>query len=127
MLLNWVKFPTNKIGWIVPFEVETPDYMPVEVENEYAKFIGFDRVKIVYENEEDSLTVWATTEIGWNNVSNWDEKISLTDGRRAYYTESGSTQMVSWQNGKEVEYAIDYEGNTPLNKDELIRIASSIK
>ncbi len=127
LILDWVKFPTKMIGWIVPFEVITPEYLPFEAEEEYAEFIGFDRVRLVFENAEDSLAIWVTSEIGWNHVSNWDEKLTFEDGRRAYYTESGGNQMLSWRNGKEVEYAINYEGNTPLSKDELIQVASSIK
>ncbi|MGM7701790.1 DUF4367 domain-containing protein [Pseudalkalibacillus sp. Hm43] len=115
------------INWIVPFEVVTPAYLPFEAEEEYAEFTGFDRVRLVFENAEDSLGIWVTSEIGWNNVTDWDEELTFEDGRKAYYTESDGTQMLSWRNGKEVEYAIDYVGKEPLSKDELIQVASSIK
>ncbi len=111
---------------MAPFNVETPDYFPFEVEDKYGKFIGFDRVKLVYKNSDESLTVWVTSEIGWNNVSSWDEQITLSDGNKAYYNKSDKTQMISWRNNN-VEYAIDYEGNKLLDKNELIKFASSIK
>ena len=113
-------------SWFVPFKVETPSYIPIEAENEFAKVFIFNRVKIVYKNQNESLTVWATSKIGWNNVSSWDEKITINDETTAYYNESGDVQIISWRLGK-VEYAIDYKGNEPLPIEKMIKMASSIQ
>src|SRR5699024_124066 len=107
-------------------KVESPSYIPLNVEDSYSKVVGFNKVKIVYENQDGSFTTWATSKIGWNNVSSWDEKITLENGTTAYYTETDDVQMISWIKDK-VEYAIDYSGDKSLSKDELIKMASSIK
>ncbi len=125
-LFYFIKLPVNMAGWFVPFKVEIPNYIPLNVENSYVKVVGFNRVKIVYENLDESLTTWATSEIGWNNVSSWDEKITLENGTTAYYNVKNDVQMISWRMDK-VEYAIDYTGDKSLPKDELIKVASSIK
>jgi hypothetical protein len=126
VIFYYVKLPVGMAGLFVPFKVETPEYLPFKVENKYAKFAGFDKVEIIYENQNETLTVWATSNIGWNNVSEWDEKVTLGDSATAYYGETDNVQMISWR-VDEVEYAIDYEGNMSLDKEELIKIASSIK
>jgi hypothetical protein len=126
VIFYYVKLPVSMAGLFVPFKVETPEYLPLNVENKYAKFAGFDKVEIIIENPNETLTVWATSDIGWNNVSEWDEKVTLFDGSTAYYNETDNIQMISWRIN-DVEYAVDYEGTKPLNKEELIKIASSIK
>ncbi|UTT42654.1 DUF4367 domain-containing protein [Exiguobacterium aurantiacum] len=83
------------------------------------------QVKLVYENDVESLTIWATTNLGWNHVTGWDESIKLSDGSSGHYTEVDQTKMVSWQY-ENVEYAIDYSGSR-LSKEELLKIASSIE
>lgn len=123
ILISTVKLPVHAAGWIVPFDVNEPGYIPFDVENRYSEISGFDRVKLVYENSEESLTFWATTETGWNNVSNWDEEVTLDDGTTAYFTSSDETQMISWQKN-DVEYAIDYTSAKPIAKSELIKVAS---
>jgi hypothetical protein len=125
-IIYFFKLPVNMAGWFVPFKVGTATYIPISVENQYSKLIGFNRVKTVYENPDETITVWVTSEIGWNNVSNWDEHFSLDDGTTAYYNSSDTVQMISWRKGK-VEYAIDFKGTSPLSKDVLIKIASSLK
>jgi hypothetical protein len=126
MIFYLIKLPVNMASWFVPFKVEKPTYIPLDIESEYAKVVGFDRVKIIYKSPEESVTVWATSKIGWNNVSSWDESITLTDGTPAYYNESDDLQMISWRMDK-VEYAIDFKGQQSLSRDELIKVASSIK
>lgn len=126
MILYLIKLPVHMAGWFVPFKVEIPTYIPIDIESEYAKAVGFDRVKVIYKNPEESMTVWATTKIGWNNVSSWDESITLIDGTPAYYNESEGMQMISWRLDK-VEYSIDFKGQEPLSKGDLIKVASSIK
>lgn len=126
ILFNFAKLPLNMAGWFVPFKVELPNYVPLDVEKSYVKVVGFNSVKIVYENQNESLTTWATSEIGWNNVTSWDEKVTLDKGTTAYYNKTNDAQMISWRIDK-IEYAIDYTGNKPLSKEELIKIASSIK
>lgn len=126
IIFFFAKLPINMAGWFVPFKVEAPNYIPFTVENRYSKIVGYNKVKIVYENQEGSLTTWVTSKIGWNNVSSWDEKTTLENGTAAYYTETDDVQMISWRKDK-VEYAIDYSGDKSLPKDELIKIASSIK
>lgn len=126
MIVYFTKLPANMASWLVPFKVEMPTYIPLDIESEYAKVVGFDTVKIAYDSTEESVTFWATSKIGWNNVSSWDESITLNDGTPAYYNESDNIQMLSWRMD-EVEYAIDYEGKRLLSKDELIKIASSLE
>ncbi|MCF6139536.1 hypothetical protein [Pseudalkalibacillus berkeleyi] len=123
LLISTVKLPVHAAGWIVSFDVNELLYIPFDVENRYSEISGFDRVKLVYENSDESLTYWATTEIGWNNVSSWDETLTLNNGTTAYYTSTDETQMISWRTG-DVEYAIDYTSTKPIAKSELIKVAS---
>jgi len=125
VIFYFIKLPVRMAGWFVPFEVETSALIPIKVENSYAKVIGFERVKIIHENPEQSLTIWVTSEIGWNNVDSWDEKTKLMDGTTAYYTETADTQLISWRMG-EVEYSIEYKGKKSLSKVKLKEMASSI-
>ncbi|GAA0344034.1 hypothetical protein GCM10008967_38090 [Bacillus carboniphilus] len=126
ILFNFVKLPVTMAGWFVPFKVDTPTYLPLDVEHQYAKVVGLDTVKILYKGSGGTITVWATTNIGWNNVSTWDEQVSLLDGTTAYYDFIDNMQMISWKKGN-VEYAVDYQGEPLLAREELIEIASSIK
>lgn len=126
ILFYYIRVPVSTASWFVPFKVESPSYIPLNVENSYAKVVGFDRVKLVYECTEDTLATWVNTKIGWSNVSSRDEKITLVNGTPAYYNETEEGQMISWQL-EDVEYAIDFTGNTPISKEQLIKIASLIK
>ncbi len=126
ILFYYIRLPISTVSWFVPFKVESPSFIPLNVENSYAKVVGFDRVKLVYESTDDTLTTWVTTQIGWSNVSSWDEKVTLVNGTPAYYNETDEVQMISWRL-EDVEYAIDFTGSTPVPKEELIKIASSIK
>lgn len=121
-IIYFMKLPVHMADWFVPFEIAEP-YIPFKVENSYSKIIGFDRVKLVYENENESITLWATTEIGWNNVSSW-ETVQLR-GATGYYNETSDIQMISFKVDS-VEYAIDYRGKEFMSKEELIKIANSI-
>lgn len=121
-IVYFMKLPVHMADWFVPFKVIEP-YIPFEVENSYSKIVGLDRVKLVYENEKESITVWATTEIGWNKVSSW-ETVQLR-GATGYYNETAEIQIISFQVDS-VEYAIDYRGKEFMSKEELIKIANSI-
>ncbi|RDU37805.1 hypothetical protein DRW41_08270 [Neobacillus piezotolerans] len=120
-----VKIPISAAGLL--FKVEPPAYLPIEAEQSYAKVIGFNRVQLIYENQNESIIVWATSKLGWNNVAGWDETLSLPDGTPAYFTVGADDiQMFSWTKGK-VEYSIDYRGTRDLGKEEFIKTALSMK
>lgn len=110
---------------LVPFEVNEPTYLPIETTNQHSNLVNLNQVKLVYQNDVESLTIWATTDVGWNHVTNWDEQIKLLDGSSGYYTEVDQIKIISWQY-KNVEYAIDYSGNR-LSKEELLNIANSFE
>jgi hypothetical protein len=124
-VLSTGKLPVSMAEWFVPFKVEEPTYIPIESDKKYSNVIGLDRVKLVYENPNETLTLWATTKIGWNVVSNWDERITLPNGITGHYDEHDDVKMLSWRKGK-VEYAIDYKGQN-LSKEDLIEVAISLK
>ncbi|WP_226682482.1 hypothetical protein [Sutcliffiella horikoshii] len=125
--IPFIKLPVNAAGLLVPFKVESATYVPIDVEKQYSKISGFNRVKTVYENQEESISVWATSEIGWNNVSNWDEQITLNDGTTAYYNViDDNVHMISWRKDG-VEYAIDYKGVKEISKEKLIKMVQSIE
>ncbi|MFN4214864.1 hypothetical protein [Exiguobacterium sp.] len=109
----------------VPFHVAPPSHLPLQVEEQHAYLQNLNQVRLVYKNETESLTVWATTEIGWNHVSSWDDEVRIRDGLDGHYTEFDDMKMVSWQQDN-VEYAIDYTGDH-LSKEDLLHIASSIQ
>lgn len=123
LIFPHIKLPNVMANQLVPFKVEEPSYLPIKTSKTYSHVIGSDRVETVYENKNETITVWATTDIGWNVVSNWTEQIVLSNGIRGYYNEQDSLQMISWRKGN-VEYAIDYEGEN-LTKEDLIEIAAS--
>ncbi|WLD94721.1 hypothetical protein [Alkalihalobacillus sp. AL-G] len=124
ILVSSLSLSTKVASFLLPFEISTPEELPFEAEETYVKIIGSDRVKIIYENNADQLVLWITTEIGWNNVSSWDEKGSLKNGIIAHYTESSSPKL-SWRKDG-LEYALDYSGSRDLDKNDLIKIANSI-
>ncbi|WP_409271928.1 hypothetical protein V1499_19855 [Neobacillus sp. SCS-31] len=125
MVVSFVKFPVSVAG--IFFKVEPPAYVPIQADHTYARAIGYNKVQLIYENQNESVIVWATSKLGWNNVSDWDESLTLPDGTTAYYTVGANdTQMFSWTKGK-VEYSIDYKGTRYLAKDEFIKTALSIK
>ncbi|WP_316569514.1 hypothetical protein [Neobacillus sp. YIM B06451] len=125
VVVSVVKFPVSVAGLF--FKLEPPVYVPIQADHTYARAIGFDRVQLTYENQNESIIVWATSKLGWNNVSDWDESLTLPDGTTAYYTvASDDTQMFSWTKGK-VEYSIDYKGTSNLAKEEFIKTALSMK
>ncbi|MCT4784217.1 MULTISPECIES: DUF4367 domain-containing protein [Exiguobacterium] len=108
----------------VPFELSEPAHLPFEATETYANVIQLNQARLIYKNDAEQLTVWATTDLGWNHVATWDEHVTLADGSDAYFHKIDDTQIVSWQMGN-VEYAIDYKGD--LTKDELVQIANSIQ
>src|SRR5699024_7826397 len=97
---------------------------PINIESKYAKVIGLDRVKLVYENNEDMFIVWVMSDMRWTNIPDW-EKVNLVNGSTAYYHEHNHIQMIRFRK-KNVEYAIDYKGKSNYNQDEFIKIASSL-
>ncbi|RXI96600.1 hypothetical protein DS745_23150 [Anaerobacillus alkaliphilus] len=124
-MLSFIKLPVNVAGLFVPFKVENITYIPINVEKQYAKVSSFNRLKTVYESQNESITVWATSKIGWNKVAGWDESITLSDGTTAYYNSVDNVQMISWRKNK-VEYAIDYKGTKAMPKEELIKMVLSL-
>ncbi|MEW8967632.1 hypothetical protein [Exiguobacterium alkaliphilum] len=122
---NSVPLPIAFTTAFIPFEVSEPTYLPLKSTDTYGNAIQLNQARLVYKNDTEQLTVWATTDLGWNHVATWDEPVTLGDGSNAYFNDVDDTQMVSWQDGG-VEYAIDYKGHR-LSKDDLLRIASSIQ
>jgi hypothetical protein len=120
-----IKFPVHMADWFVPFNVVEPLYDNENLNKQYSKVISYNKVKLVYENQEGILTVWATSEIGWNKVSKWEEELELLNGATGHYNENNLVQSISFR-VDEVEYSIDYKGNDPISKSDLIKIANSI-
>lgn len=124
-LVSLVKLPMPVAALF--FKVEPPAYIPIDAEKSYAHVIGLSRVQLIYENQHESVVVWATSKLGWNNIADWDHSLSLPDGTPAYYTVGANdTQMFSWKKGK-VEYSIDYKGTKELSKEDFIKTALSMK
>lgn len=112
-------------NWFVPFKVESPNEVPFSVKNNYAKISGFDRVKLVYENDRETLIVWVTNDNGWVNGSHVYDTVPLTNGLQGVYKEENGVQMLSFRKDS-VEFAIEYNGDILLDKEELVQVASSI-
>ncbi|WP_456272534.1 hypothetical protein [Bacillus sp. AK031] len=122
------RLPVGVADWFVPFKVVEPYVGPVEMKNEYSKVVSWNKVKLVYETEDGTFTVWATTDIGWNNVGAWGEEVDLLGGTGRYtghYNEEEGVQMISFRLDK-VEYAIDFKGSSLIPKEDLIEIANTI-
>lgn len=124
-IFHIIKLPVHMADWFVPFKVVEPFYDVADLDKQYSKVMGYNKVKLVYENQEGILTVWATSEIGWNKVANWEEEIELLNGATGYYNETNLVQSISFR-VDEVEYSIDYIGNASIPKSDLIKIANSI-
>lgn len=124
-IFHIIKLPIHMADWFVPFSVVKPLYDIENLNKQYSKVISHNKVKLVYENQDGVLTVWATSEIGWNKVSNWDEEVELLNGAIGHYNENDLVQSISFR-VEEVEYSIDYKGNEPISKIDLINIANSI-
>ena len=113
------------VNWLVPFKVESPGDLPFLVVDQYAKLSGFNRVKLTYKNEDETLNVWVTNDMGWVSASNMDEVIPLTNGLQGHYKEVDGIQILSFRKDS-VEFAIEYKGHILLEKEELVQVASSI-
>ncbi|WP_257348579.1 DUF4367 domain-containing protein [Pseudalkalibacillus decolorationis] len=125
-LLSYLQMSPKVVSYIVPFEISTPEQIPFDTDESYASIVSLEKVKVIYKNKNEELVLWITTDIGWNNVSDWEEKVNLEDGTEAYYTEFQNTKMLSWQNDG-LEYALDYSGTKDVGERELLKIADSIK
>ncbi|WP_215146034.1 hypothetical protein [Exiguobacterium qingdaonense] len=121
---NEVPLPIHATTSFVPFEIHTPTHLPFVAETEYAHLVNLGRVELIYENAEQSITVWATTELGWHHVEEWEPYSQTIQGSPVYFNESDEITIISWQRDN-VEYAIDYSGNQ-LSKQDLFDIADSM-
>ncbi|WP_214876369.1 hypothetical protein [Exiguobacterium sp. CH10] len=119
-----VPLPIHATTSFVPFEIHPPTHLPFVAETEYAHLVSLGRVELVYENEEESMSIWATTELGWHHVEEWGRYAQTVQGSPVYLNESDELTILSWQR-EGVEYAIDYKGHQ-LSKQDLFDIAASM-
>lgn len=119
-----VPLPIHATTSFVPFEIHTPTHLPFAAETEYAHLVSLGRVELVYENEQESMSIWATTELGWHHVAEWEPYAQTVQGSPVYLNESDELTILSWQRDG-VEYAIDYSGHQ-LSKQDLFDIAVSM-
>ena len=119
-----VPLPIHATTSFVPFEIHTPTHLPFVAENEYAHLVNLGRVELVYQNPEQSVTIWATTELGWHHVEQWESYAQTIQGSPVYFNNTDELTILSWQRDG-VEYAIDYKGHQ-LSKQDLFDIAASM-
>ncbi|QFT89544.1 hypothetical protein FIU87_12865 [Bacillus sp. THAF10] len=119
-----IRFPVAMANWIVPFEVQNPTYVPLDVENSYASTGGWNTVQMVYENDNQKIRIWASTKAG-TSASETTEKVMLNDEKQANYSAEGLSQHLSFRKG-DVLYSIEYSGTGLVTKEELIKMANSI-
>lgn len=119
-----VPLPIHATTSFVPFEIRPPTHLPFVAETEYAHLVSLGWVELIYENAEQSITVWATMELGWHHVEEWEPYSQTIQGSPVYFNESDELTILSWQRDN-VEYAIDYKGHQ-LSKHDLFDIAASM-
>ena len=119
-----VPLPIHATTSFIPFEIHTPTNLPFVAETEYAHLVNLGRVELVYENEEESMSIWATTELGWHHVEEWGRYAQTVQGSPVYINESDELTILSWQRDG-VEYAIDYKGHE-LSMQDLFDVAASM-
>ena len=119
-----VPLPIHATTSFVPFEIHPPTHLPFVAETEYAHLVSLGRVELVYENEEESMSIWATTELGWHHVEEREPYAQTVQGSPVYVNESDELTILSWQRDG-VEYVIDYSGHQ-LSKQDLFDVATSM-
>ncbi|WP_214703736.1 MULTISPECIES: hypothetical protein [unclassified Exiguobacterium] len=119
-----VPLPIHATTSFVPFEIQSPTQLPFVTDSEYAHLVSLSRVELVYQNDEQSITVWATTELGWHHTETWEAYAQTIQGSPVYLNETDELTVLSWQQDG-VEYAIDYKGDQ-LSKQDLFDIAVSM-
>lgn len=119
-----VPLPIHATTSFVPFEIHLPTHLPFVAETEYAHLVSLGRVELVYENEEESMSIWSTTELGWHHVEEWERYAQTVQGSPVYLNESDELTILSWQRDG-VEYAVDYSGHQ-LSKQDLFDVAASM-
>ncbi|WP_019412930.1 hypothetical protein [Paenisporosarcina sp. TG20] len=125
LILYFMRLPVQMADWFVTFNVEEPNYKPEEINNKYSKIVSRNKVKTIYEYNDGTLTIWASSEIGWTKGEIWGENVSLLVGEKtAFYQKERNFQMVSFDT-QGVEYKIEYIGEG-FSKEELIEVANII-
>ena len=119
-----VSLPIHATTSFVPFEIHVPTHLPFDTATEHGHLVSLGRVELVYENAEQSMSVWATTELGWNHVDGWDQYPQTIEDTPVFFTETDELTILSWQRDG-VEYAIDYKGHQ-LSKQDLFDVAASM-
>lgn len=119
-----VPLPIHATTSFVPLEIHLSTHLPFVAETEYAHLVSLGRVELVYENEEESMSIRATTELGWHHVEEWERYAQTVQGSPVYLNESDELTILSWQRDG-VEYAIDYSGHQ-LSKQDLFDVATSM-
>ncbi len=119
-----IPLPIPATTAFVPFEVHGPTHLPFVAETEYAHLVSLGKVELVYENEEESMTIWATTELGWHHTEQWETYSQTIQDSPVYFNQTEALTILSWQRDG-VEYAIDYKGHE-LSMQDLFDVAASM-
>lgn len=119
-----VPLPIHATTSFVPFEVHVPKNLPFSTEKNYAHLVSLGRIELVYEDAEQSMSVWATTQLGWNHVDGWEQYPQTIEDAPVFFNETDELTILSWQRDG-VEYAIDYKGHQ-LSKHDLFDVATSM-
>ncbi|MGE8019281.1 DUF4367 domain-containing protein [Peribacillus frigoritolerans] len=69
----------------------------------------------------------ATNYVSWADDPKWDKNTTIP-GTNYYYQNNDGKQLLFWKDEKEkLELGLEYTGEKSLPKEELIKIAKSIK
>ncbi|WP_163102405.1 hypothetical protein [Peribacillus alkalitolerans] len=127
---NLIRYPVGMTNLIVGIEAE-PTYIPFEYQNSYATIRSCgkrcDILNLNYLGTNKKLVIIATDYVSWADDPKWDKnkKIPRTD---YYYQNKNGKQQLNWKDNKEeLELGIEFTGEMSLPKEELIKLANSIK
>jgi hypothetical protein len=127
----FIKFPVNWAQNLVNMKVEI-NYIPIKYKNSYAKIRHCGRncnfIKVFYEGSKESLVVTVTNYVSWVDDPKWN-KNTIIPGTNYYYQKNkDGKQLLFWKEEKEeLELELEYTGKKVLSKEELVKIAKSVK
>ncbi|GAA1383096.1 DUF4367 domain-containing protein [Peribacillus frigoritolerans] len=125
-----IKYPVSLTDMMVGIKAE-PNHIPFDYEESYATIRSCgkrcDNLNIIYEGSKERLVVIATNYVSWADDPKWG-KNTIVPGTNYYYQNNDGKQLLFWKDEKEeLELGLEYTGEKSLPKEELIKIAKSIK
>jgi hypothetical protein len=131
VVLPSVHFPPNiAFDFFAGFYAK-PSYIPFDCKEPYATVTPIrknqNKVTIYYEGVDQKLQFEVTNDLESIDDPKW-RKDSVLAGANYRYVDAGGAKVLEWQNLKrKLQFALIYTGKKDLPKEELIKVAESVR